>query len=391
MQTLKVLHCVPWIAGGGVEAAKGNLIGKSDRQAWVHAVACFSAQGPWKSYLEECGARIFSLCSSGEPQRFWNPLTWLRLVQACRSFRPDVVTGSMFEGILHAHFLARVFRLPLVVEDQFDPWGKGGRLGRFSYHQAVRHSRLAISVSERGLAYLQQRVGLPPEKTRTIYNPARTIRAAVGHEIPFLLPPDDPQRPWIGTLSRLDDEHKKISLLLEAVGQLGTGVRVLIVGDGPDRARLEKHARAVCPDVQVVFAGYQSDPASLLPTMGIFVAPSAHEAMPLALAEAMAAGRCCVGSRVGGIPEMLGPRDDDSLGECGKLFSSGSKTELAQILGSLLHDAAKRRDLGGRASERARRLFHPERHARGLLDAYREVLGKKDLRPTNNKKSKSDD
>jgi len=338
-------------------------------------VACFSAQGLWKKRLRESGAKIYSITGEGEPQRFWNPRAWLRLMQACRRFRPDLVTGSMFEGILHAHVVARVFQIPLVVEDQFDPWGKGGRLGRVSYHCAARHSRLAVSVSQRGALYLQRRVGLAPQRVRTIYNPANLLRTSSSKADSLSWAPGYLQKPCIGTLCRLDDRHKKISLMLEAVGRLGTGVRVLIVGDGPDRGRLQRYARLACPDSQILFVGYRSNPSKFLQAMDIFVIPSAHEAMPLSLAEAMMEGRCCVGSRVGGIVEILGPRTDDRLGECGKLFSPGNTVELAEILRNLLALRIVRRNFERKAASRARRLFQPERHARLIEQAYYDAVG----------------
>lgn len=373
---MRILHCTPWITGGGVEAAKWSLFRQSDPARWQHAVACFSARGVWEERIRQSGVPIFSLCRTGEPERFWNPQAWRRLRKVVETFRPHLVTGSMFEGILHAHLISRRFGLPLVVEDQFDPWSGGGRFGRLSYHCAVRRAKRAVSVSQKGAEYIRKRIRAPDFKIRTIYNPARTLEPhpSPGHrrESPRLA---GPGTFWIGSVSRLDERHKRIRTLLEAVGKLSAPVGLLIVGDGPDRGALEAMARACVPGKPVYFAGYQGDVDPLLRQMEIFVLGSAHEAMPLGLIEAMATGRCCVGTRIGGITEILGPRMDDSLGECGVLFPVGDSTALAEILGKLLADPESRKELGRKAAERARRLFHPQEHARALERVYEEALG----------------
>lgn len=358
-----------------MEAAKWSLFRQSDPVRWQHAVACFSAQGVWEERIRQSGIPIFLLCRDGEPERCWNLQAWRRLREAIAAFQPDVVTGSMFEGILYAHLVSRRFGLPLVVEDQFDPWSGGGRLGRFSYHCAVRRAKRAVSVSQKGAEYIRQRIRVPDFKIRTIYNPARTLgprpSPAQGRKA---LPLAESGLVWIGSVSRLDERHKRISTLLEAVGKVSIPVSLLIVGDGPDRGALEAMAQSCCPKKQVLFTGYQADIDPYLQQMGVFIISSAHEAMPLALIEAMATGRCCVGTRIGGISEILGSRKDDSLGECGALFPVGDSTALAEILGKLLADPESRNELGRKAAERALRLFHPQEHARALEKVYLEAL-----------------
>jgi glycosyltransferase involved in cell wall biosynthesis len=285
----------------------------------------------------------------------------------------------MFEGILQAHLMSRFHRIPFVVEDQFDPWAAGGRLGRCSYHQAVRRCRVAISVSQRGADYLQQVAGVPANRIKTVYNPARSFP----HSSPGRFPLEWPQsssrspRPCIGTVCRLDDSHKKVSHLLQAAQILSPQVRVLIVGDGPDRSRLERLARQGHPRLDALFVGHQDDPGPFLRAMEIFILPSAHDALPLSLAEAMLQERCCVGSRVGGISEMLGARQDDDLGECGRLFDPGNHVALADAIRNLLDDAPTRRLLGQKAHQRAGRLFAPTAHARKMELSYRQALGQR--------------
>jgi glycosyltransferase involved in cell wall biosynthesis len=98
---------------------------------------------------------------------------------------------------------------------------------------------------------------------------------------------------------------------------------------------------------------------------------SRSEAFPNALLEAMACGRCVVGSRVGGVPEMIG---ND---ERGLLFRSGDARDLAQKLTVLIADEHLRRDLGTRAAEFAKTGFSMETAARRMAEIYETILRRK--------------
>ena len=112
----------------------------------------------------------------------------------------------------------------------------------------------------------------------------------------------------VGTLAAL---YKAPDLLIRSVGRCardGLDVQLVILGDGRHRGELTALARALGIAERVVFAGHQPSGEAVrreLDRAHLFVLPSRQEGMPRAMIEAMARGLPCLGTRVGGIPELL--------------------------------------------------------------------------------------
>jgi glycosyltransferase involved in cell wall biosynthesis len=109
------------------------------------------------------------------------------------------------------------------------------------------------------------------------------------------------------SVARLDPV-KDLATLLDAFALVRRRVphsRLLIVGDGPDRATLA--ANAACLDLadSVTFIGYRSDVQSLLPSADLYVNSSITEGISITILEAMAAGLPVVATAVGGTPEVV--------------------------------------------------------------------------------------
>lgn len=100
---------------------------------------------------------------------------------------------------------------------------------------------------------------------------------------------------------------KRVGVALEVFRRIRERVRArfLVVGDGPDRAAVERQAAEYGLDDDVVFLGEQDDPVTLLSISDLFLLPSIQESFGLAALEAMACGVPVVASRVGGLPEII--------------------------------------------------------------------------------------
>lgn len=124
----------------------------------------------------------------------------------------------------------------------------------------------------------------------------------------------------------------------------------VLAGQGPMLAPIQELARGL-PWVR--FVGNVADVGPLLRAASVFVLPSAHEAAPLALLEAMACGRACICTEVGGMPSMLA----DASGQlCGVLVPPGDPDRLAEAIIRLLGDEVLRATLGARARAAAGRF-----------------------------------
>ena len=116
----------------------------------------------------------------------------------------------------------------------------------------------------------------------------------------------------VGSLSR---PYKATDVLIDAVAACvrgGLDVRLTVVGEGRYRARLERQVASAQLASRVRFTGQLTRPAAVreeLDQADLFILPSRHEGLPKAMLEAMARGVPCLGSAVGGIPELLNAED----------------------------------------------------------------------------------
>jgi len=146
--------------------------------------------------------------------------------------------------------------------------------------------------------------------------------------------------------------------------------RLLIVGDGPDRPRVESLVAGLWLGEHVTLAGMREDVPRLLAASDLLVhATAGWEGMGLSLLEAMAAGLPVVASRVGGVAEAV----ED--GETGLLVPPGSPAALAQALLRLLTDPATRAAMGARGRRRAIERFDLQRMLDATASLYAVVAG----------------
>lgn len=134
----------------------------------------------------------------------------------------------------------------------------------------------------------------------------------------------------VGRLSR----EKGHQTLLEAFSKVDApDWQLELVGDGPERQRLERFAKELGIKERVHFLGSQRDVWRFLAKAEIFVLPSLYEGFPNALVEAMSVPLCCVASDC-----VAGPREIIAHGESGFLVEPGNEGELAKILARLIRD-----------------------------------------------------
>ena len=168
---------------------------------------------------------------------------------------------------------------------------------------------------------------------------------------------------YVGRLIRT----KGVDELLAAIRQL-PGVHLTVVGDGPERERLEHEARGL----PVTFAG-QVDHATArqhIRNARCLALPSHTEAYPNVILEAMASGVPVVATRTGGIPSLV------QDGKTGFLVTPAAWSELIGALAKLTHDEALCLQMGARAHEAARSYAWPCA-AKRLVDQIELVRGQR--------------
>jgi N-acetyl-alpha-D-glucosaminyl L-malate synthase BshA len=143
--------------------------------------------------------------------------------------------------------------------------------------------------------------------------------------------------------------------------------RLVLVGDGPERPAAEEEARRLGVEDRVSFLGERVEVDRILPAADLFLLPSESESFGLAALEAMACGVPVIGTRTGGLPELV------EEGRSGHLCTTGDVDCMAAFAGGLLHD--RERLAAYRAGARARAAeFSRTDVVRLYEDCYRELL-----------------
>src|SRR5882672_9800839 len=176
--------------------------------------------------------------------------------------------------------------------------------------------------------------------------------------------------PLLGTVGRLVPV-KGLGYFLEAARSLLAELpeaRFLVVGDGPLRSDLERQARELGVAHAVQFCGFRADVADVINALDVFVMPSIHEGLPMALLEASVLGKPIVASAVGGIPEVL-------TGSQGWLVPPGDVPELARACLSAL--ASGREGGWGTPARRANQVAQlAQAMCAETCALYRELAGR---------------
>ena len=227
--------------------------------------------------------------------------------------------------------------------------------------------------------------GIDPGPFRDAPAATPALRASLG------LPADCEVAGAIGRLSA----EKGLDCLLEATARLAQEhprLHLLLVGEGPERRGLESRAAELGIAPRVHFLGLRPDVAEIYPVLDVFCMTSHREGLPIALLEALAAGRAAVVTPVGGIPDVIGsPRSGTGMnggesaaapglagdGMVALTVTPGDAQGLAQAIDRLLADHGLRTALGRAGQARVERAFSRTAMAQATAEVYREVSARR--------------
>jgi glycosyltransferase involved in cell wall biosynthesis len=189
---------------------------------------------------------------------------------------------------------------------------------------------------------------------------ARRVRAELG------LAPGDVVVAMVSSL-RPEKAHDVALETLRLLLPRFPALRLLVVGDGPLRPRIERDAALL--DDHVVLTGYRADVMALLDAADVLLHPSRSDTLPTAILEAMACSVPVVATDVGGIGELV------TGGVSGTLVPvPPAAPTLATALAPLLADPGLRRQLGAAGRKRFETEFTATRWAQRMREVYLSVL-----------------
>ena len=342
--TMKVVQVIKSLGLGGAERLLVDAARIQRSLGMHHEVVSFL---PWKDALvpdlRAAGAHVTILPASSS----LGVLSMAdRLARHLRVVRPDVVHAHLPVASVVARLACRLAGVPCVSTEHnvLERYHPATRLLTLSSWTLQRH---VIACSEEVAASIERHVphrrGTPP--VTVVHNGVAVDR--FDH--------DDDGRQRIRARLKLDDDailvgtvavqrtQKALDVWLRvarAVWERHPQVRFVLVGDGPERGRLEALAREMGLAEVVHFVGLQTDPVPWLSAMDVWLSTSVFEGLPLALLEAMAAERPVVATAVGGVAEVIADHFN------GRLLKAGDEDGLISAVSTLVTDRAAARRLG---------------------------------------------
>jgi len=213
-----------------------------------------------------------------------------------------------------------------------------------------------VSVSLASSRMTASTLGLPSGSVRTIYN---------GVPLPTeLAPRPGPQEAVIGAVCRFSPE-KGIDVLIEAFARVQRG-RLVLIGDGDERPRLEALVEERGLVDRVLFAGWLTGPWTAQWALDALVVPSRSEGFGLVVVEAMLAGIPVVATDVGGLPELIEQE------KTGLLVPADDPDALAGAIARVIDDRDQALQRAEAARLDARRRFSPTAMAAAYEALYEE-------------------
>ena len=179
--------------------------------------------------------------------------------------------------------------------------------------------------------------GIPQDKTQVIYNGVDTdyfrfidsdIREKLSIPRDTLL---------LATISRFhkDKGHDFLVEVLKELKNHISNFKALLVGEGDEKASMEKKVEEYGLDSQVIFLGHRDDILKILSAIDIYISPSVMEAISFSILEALSCGNPVIATEVGGVPEIF------EKGNCGALVPFGDVKTFAKAIVDLYNNRSE--------------------------------------------------
>lgn len=370
MLARRVVHVIT--TGGSVAGAERVLIelaSAAPRDVWELDFVTLQAAGELHEELRAAG---YSPVSLGVRRPWEMPLALARFRAALKRLAPDVVHVHLHHAaVLGA--LATPSRIPLVQTRHYSDYTArfGGWTRRASDAWAARRASIVAAVSEEAKRHLVEREGVDPARVVVVENGVdidrmdRVDRSAGKREIDRL----GRAGPVLGCAASFHP-RKGHDVLLRAFGRLAggrSGARLVLLGDGPERASMERLARDLGVASRVHFLGYHPNHLAILSQLDVYIQPSIEEGFGVAVVEAMALGLPVVVSDVGGMRVTVAEGS-------GLRVPPSDPAVLAAGIERLLDDAPLRRKMGETGRQRVRSRYSSRRMFDDYVRCYERVL-----------------
>ena len=370
---IRVLNVLDTMASGGVERRRLSIAKFLDKSKFELKIICTNAFGPLPDEIRQLGVEVIAI---GDLKSFLDVKQHRKVIKVINEFKPHIIHGAVFEGVTMAAINGFFKRVPIIIlEETSDPqtrsW-KGNLLMKFLSFTADK----VIGVSPASTDYLKNKLQLSSRKVLLITNGV-AVPKPISQDVvqnlkeKYQIMPDEIV---IGSVGRMSsDAHKRFSDLIRAFVILikkQPKVKLILVGDGPQKVKYIQLVNELKIQNHVVFAGYQSEIGNYYSLFDMFCLVSAYEAFGLVLAEAMLHKLPVVATRVGGIQYIV----DDSI--TGYLVEKFDVKTISEKLEILCLNSALRKQFGENGYNKAMEYYTEKRYVTEVENLYLELSQK---------------
>lgn len=325
---------IPSMRGGGAERVFANLANEFSKRNFKVDLVLAQKEGP---YLKDISSRVNIV--DLKAHRILK--SFFPLIEYLKREKPDVLLSTL----RHVNIISIVSKIMsrsstrVIIKQASYFRLSPNRIIMFLEKTLFKKANSIIAVSEGVKKSLSEKLLIPEQKIKVIYNPVfnQKILEESNKEVhhPFF---QDKKNKIILGVGRLSKE-KDFPTLLRAFNSIKTSsTRLIILGEGQKREELENLVRELKLEEHVSMPGFVDNPYAFMSRVDVFVMSSLHEGLPNVLIEAMACGASIVSADCPGGPfELL------DGGKYGRLFPVGNIYKLSEaILESLQHPMDKR-------------------------------------------------
>jgi len=366
---MKVLHL---ISSGGMYGAE-NVVGALARDleqmgCWVRVGVFHNEHCPDNNVadeLERRGASVVRIPCRGRVDR--GAIRQIREIVRAEQVR--LVHSHGYKSDIYGYLACRRLGVPIMATCHL--WTRQTptiRVYEFLDACLLRRFDAVVAVSD-VIAEEARRAGIPAAKITTINNGIDLV--PFGSATPILAEEiNKGNRPLIGTVGRLVSQKGMDYFLRAARAVLHEIPEALfaVVGDGPDRAKLQRQAKDLGIEGQVVFTGSRADMPQVYASLDVFVLASLDEGMPMAVLEALASNRAVVATQVGAVPKLI------VSGQTGMLVPPANVQGLADAILVLLRNPELRARLGRNGGALVHKQFSSRVMSQEYLRRYEQLL-----------------
>jgi len=349
---LRVMRVLPDLGNGGLQCATLDFLDHCPPNIEVSVAAVVNGGCHQKEFEARCATVIVGH-EAGDPFRsylWFDPARILRLAQAMRKLRPDVVQTHTFPAAVVGKSAAKIAGVPVIVDVLHNTytWKQQKDLRIDRWLSRITDRIVCSSYAVRDFA-IEQNPDIPASKYEVIYDGVDTTRYYPRREREETLRRFniDPKKRVIGSVSRLVKQKRVTDLISAAPDILRQfpHAHFLVAGEGPVLNQLIEQAHKAELENFFTFTGLVRDTENIYAAFDVFAQTAEREGFGLSMSEAMASGIAVVAARAGAVPEIVQDMHN------GLLYEPGDVSALATGICALLKDDGVRKRLGAQAAK----------------------------------------